>query len=214
MRSQSPLASLRVAWVLERCAPELLPFQAAIVNDVQSSIHAAQSKIDNDEIHRPLLSIHQMDVDRASFVLASYLRTRLAKLQKFITYYLADESRREKLSAAELEFAQGYNQLVKAHLTESFLQDIPEQFRGFDADRNPAAPNVNRTSYFPRTHRCLPCFSHIVLSPADYVVARIKADLGTVQLSGAEQTLRPGSILVARYSGLMPYLMANQAELV
>jgi len=46
----------------------------------------------------------QMEIDRVKYLLASYLRTRLRKLERFAFHVLRDKSCYDRLSPAEFKF--------------------------------------------------------------------------------------------------------------
>jgi len=145
-RSQSRMTALRYAWIGEKCSPELLPYQANLVEHVQREIAAYQARLDNDEVVQQLTTVIQIEIDRARFVLASYLRTRLAKIQKFATYVTTEPKAQQRLSPAELEFARGYRALMADHFNAAFLKDIPEKYRSLDGRDSMAEPNTNGMS--------------------------------------------------------------------
>lgn len=75
-----------------------------------------------------MLNLYKLEIERVEYLLRSYLRTRLLKIDRFYQYILTseDESEREKLSAHELEYAVKYSKLITKQLNTSFLQFLPK----------------------------------------------------------------------------------------
>ena len=48
-----------------------------------------------------MLSLVRMEMDRVSFMLKSYLRVRLQKIEQYVLYYVSSESLRARMSASE-----------------------------------------------------------------------------------------------------------------
>mmetsp|Transcript_30071 Transcript_30071/g.41954 ORF Transcript_30071/g.41954 Transcript_30071/m.41954 type:complete len:228 (-) Transcript_30071:175-858(-) len=120
----------------ERAAPELLVFEADIVQAAKQALEAHTESLvearDNvqaeDDNHNTFqFSLFQMDIDRVTYLLNAYLRTRLKKIEKFVLYILQDQD--DRLSTDEYKFAEGYLNLTEEHFIKSFLQFIPDKFR-------------------------------------------------------------------------------------
>jgi len=148
---QTSLAKVQTAWIAERSAPELLNFEMESVTDLQTRIKERQDELDElteqGVSNAMMLHIYQMDVDRANFVLASYLRTRLAKIEKYITYIMLPDStdERQRLSPQEKRFAAAYSELVREHFHESFLNQLPEKYRNLNERGMVEQPNLTST---------------------------------------------------------------------
>ena len=48
-----------------------------------------------------MLSLVRMEMDRVAFMLKSYLRVRLQKIEQYVLYYVSSESLRARMSASE-----------------------------------------------------------------------------------------------------------------
>ncbi|KAF9430116.1 GINS complex subunit [Entomortierella beljakovae] len=102
---------LTQAWINERASPDILQYEQAATNEVLSKIEEQTIILDdmdsgNDTIM--IISIlYQTELERVKFVLRSYLRTRISKIEKFCEYILSNEDGRlDRLSAAERTHAQ------------------------------------------------------------------------------------------------------------
>ena len=67
-----------------------------------------------------------MEMERAKFVLKSYLRTRIAKIERHLLW-LVEKDQSALLSAAETMFAFSLYENRKAHFAENFFSKIPKK---------------------------------------------------------------------------------------
>ena len=64
-------------------------------------------------------------LERVRYILHSYLRVRLWKIQRFTLFILGDEAAWNKLSGAEQQFATKYSELGERHFKHCFLRELP-----------------------------------------------------------------------------------------
>ena len=102
------------------------------MNQQQAHVDDASEQPDDGEAFG--ISLYQMEIDRVKYLLASYLRMRLRKIEKFVFHILGSEEEFSKLSPNEVEFASKYQEAVERHLKESCLDQIPDKFRSLAAD--------------------------------------------------------------------------------
>ena len=92
----------------ERMAPELLPFQFSLVEKILRQVSAREQSLEQkrlvDADDRFNVNIYKMELDRVKFVVKSYLRTRLAKIERH-HIYLIEKDRSELLSESEKIYA-------------------------------------------------------------------------------------------------------------
>ena len=74
-----------------------------------------------------------MEIERIKFMLKSYLRTRVLKIEKFLIY-LVEKDLGKLLSAAEMDYCWTLYESRKAHLKSEILDKIPDK-------ANPLAEN-------------------------------------------------------------------------
>lgn len=131
----SSLAVLQQAWVSERACPELLNYETAAVSDLQQRIKERQGDLDlladSPTDSNMVLTLYQMDLDRATYILAAYLRTRLKKIERFASFIMQSDALEEKdrLSPQEQEYAKDYFELLGSHLSSAFLDHLPKRFQ-------------------------------------------------------------------------------------
>eukprot|EP01012_Entosiphon_sulcatum_P016139 TRINITY_DN21069_c0_g1_i1.p1 TRINITY_DN21069_c0_g1~~TRINITY_DN21069_c0_g1_i1.p1 ORF type:complete len:234 (+),score=57.69 TRINITY_DN21069_c0_g1_i1:52-753(+) len=129
-REASEFRQMTVAWQNEKHSPELLPYATALVGSLMRQLADQQQLIDSRigvshaDFGFRLSFLYQMDVDQVRFVLADYHRARLAKIQRYIEYYLSTPTARGNMSPAEQQWAE---QVFRAEreLLASFLQQLP-----------------------------------------------------------------------------------------
>ena len=69
-------------------------------------------------------------MERLNYVLKSYLRTRLFKIEKCSKYILENES--HCLSTQELDYCKGFLAMMEAYYLESGLSAFPRALQQFD----------------------------------------------------------------------------------
>ena len=123
--------TLKRAWNDEKNAPILLKFKSTEVADFQSLLASREREIEElenaanesgDGNEMLLSAIGREELNRAKYVLRSYLRTRIKKIQQFPVHVLQRE--REAVSGKELVFTE---ELVKAYEVhaQSVLANFP-----------------------------------------------------------------------------------------
>ena len=127
-------------------------------------------------------TLYQMEIDRIKYLLASYLRTRLFKIEQLAAYVLQNQEARERLSAEEVVYAQKYLECVHGHFKACVLDQLPEMFQGLfeqgaDTDMIPK-PNMNK-----------------------FVFSRAEREIGSVDMDEARTAayFRKGDIYALRY---------------
>jgi hypothetical protein len=96
-------------WITEKASPELLYYENDVVDEVKFAVDERQKKL--NELNRSssmqfLCALLQMELDRINFVLHSYHRCRLKKLEKYATYIITAKQT-DRCSTHELKFVTG-----------------------------------------------------------------------------------------------------------
>jgi hypothetical protein len=107
-RPAGPDEKLMRAWINERCAPTLLPYAVDVVTLVQGRMHRVEQHMmekADDEQFQKWATYHALELDRIKFLLKSYLRCRLVKIQMYAFHICANQDMIERLSPSENEFA-------------------------------------------------------------------------------------------------------------
>lgn len=114
----TPAAVIQIieeAWVNEKFAPEILPHKSEIVDCLLEQITFMEENLKNLRTTDFRKSIHQLEVDRLRFLVSSYLRTRIGKIETYVSHILQQEQQRLQrdeelyLSEQELQFAKDFS---------------------------------------------------------------------------------------------------------
>lgn len=200
------IMQLKRVWQNEKVAPELLPYEFELVKRVQEQLDMQKANLeaedDDDEpgaqldrdLRRPLC---QMEIERIRFMLTSYLRTRLRKLERFPFQIARSEELIDRLSEAEQAFLEGYVQLVEAAFTTPFLGKLPEKLARLVDKEVDMIPEANLDSH---------------------VLFRALEPLGAFPLSENEEDepvlLEEEDVVVSRYRPISGLLKEGRVELL
>ncbi|KAH6690743.1 DNA replication complex GINS protein SLD5 [Plectosphaerella plurivora] len=197
------LQALTRAWIAERSAPELLDWPAdSLFERVNDRIKQQIEKVedltgDMDPKTNFALIVIQTELERYKFLVRSYLRARIAKIDKHALYYLSSPALRERLSRTELAYATRHQALLHNHYLSSFLSSFPPQLQNL----NDAAGNVSMVD---------------APDPDSAVFVRMLRDTeveGRGTDSDDSVTAKEGDILILRWSSAKPIVDAGDAEL-
>lgn len=78
------------------------------------------------------LIIIQTEVERWKFLVRSYLRARIAKIDKHTLHYLSTPELQSRLSEMEVAYATRHQQLLHNHYLSSFLSSFPKQLQNLN----------------------------------------------------------------------------------
>ncbi|KAL8974923.1 MAG: hypothetical protein Q9197_000836 [Variospora fuerteventurae] len=78
------------------------------------------------------LIIIQTELERFKFLVRSFLRARIAKIDKYALYLLTNPTQSERLSPSELQYANSHQALLEAHYRSSFLSQFPASLQRLD----------------------------------------------------------------------------------
>ena len=123
------LENIENAWLNEKYAPDILSYQGDMVELMLGQlVHMEENllTIDTNDFRR---ITHRMELERIRFVVASYLRCRLQKLEDFTQHIIITERARpadkKRLSEAEIKFAEDYFESIEKHFQQLALRHIP-----------------------------------------------------------------------------------------
>ncbi|XP_050372566.1 DNA replication complex GINS protein SLD5-like isoform X2 [Argentina anserina] len=123
---------LKKAWRQEKAAPEIMKFEADLIARLTGQIELVEENVEQDAqsgIDPLTVSLYQMDLDRTQFLLRSYLRIRLQKIEKYIFHILATAELYNRLSKQEKAFAKTCLVDLEKHLEESVLSKLPNNYQ-------------------------------------------------------------------------------------
>ncbi|KAM5264360.1 DNA replication complex GINS protein SLD5-like [Ctenodactylus gundi] len=124
------IGRLEQARMNEKFAPELLESKPEIVECVMEQLDHMEENLKRVKKEDLKVSIHRMEMERIRYVLSSYLRCRLVKIEKFFPRVLEKERTRpegepSRLSPEEFAFAKEYMIHTEAYLRNVALKHMP-----------------------------------------------------------------------------------------
>ncbi|GAB7366657.1 hypothetical protein MBLNU230_g8640t1 [Neophaeotheca triangularis] len=135
------LQALTRAWVNERTAPELLPYPIGLVDRIMDRIKTQIETIEEltgsmDPKANFKLVVIQTELERFKFLVRSFLRARIAKIDQCPHHYLqtsaASDSIQPLLSPLETQYLNSHQALLSSHYRASFLQHFPTSLQKLD----------------------------------------------------------------------------------
>ena len=76
----------QTAWLNERAAPELLPYEGVLVAELEAAVadqqQLVQARNADDTVKAFMGNLYFMEIERIKYLLRSYLRTRLTKVRE------------------------------------------------------------------------------------------------------------------------------------
>lgn len=203
--------TLERCWRNERASPELQNNPEDLITEVIELIEFQSNRLANSShsLNLPFLDcLYQMDLERIKFILKSFLRCRLAKIQRAWAEFWptwTSQNRAEflqsRLASFEKEFLQSFAGNVVATLHDSVLDKLPAKTATLDDEEMLA------TGSRPIATQ----------NPASHVICRIRNDLGQVILdpiSRATAPLLTNDIFVLQYSVIKDFLSTGEVELI
>ncbi|KAK7294328.1 hypothetical protein RJT34_17217 [Clitoria ternatea] len=130
--STTDVELLKRAWRNEKSAPEILRFESHLISRVREQIQLMEETVEEKttEGADPLsTSLYQMDLDRTLFLLRSYLRIRIQKIEKYMFHIEKTEELWNRLSKAEKTYTRACTDGLKQHLEETVLSKLPENYQ-------------------------------------------------------------------------------------
>ncbi|CAH1784883.1 unnamed protein product [Owenia fusiformis] len=142
------LQKLEEAWLNEKFSPELLETKTEIVECMMDQIKEMEENISRAKKGDFKVSVHRMELDRIRFILSSYLRTRLEKIEKNTQYILEQESNRPEtdaphLSPEEYAFAKEFQDHNESHYKQIALRHMPPNLQTLDPKLAMVRPNLD-----------------------------------------------------------------------
>nr|CCA23133.1 conserved hypothetical protein [Albugo laibachii Nc14] len=146
------IEKMMTLWRNELNAPDILNYNNDLVVALLEQIKNQQGYIDSIGDDRGNLTeersftnkLYQMEIDRLRYVLASYLRTRLQKIERYSKHIVKTTVYLDRLSEKECIYAQQHASLIATHLNNTALSRIPEEHRVLDSDGMALEPNLDK----------------------------------------------------------------------
>ncbi|KAL5021724.1 hypothetical protein ScPMuIL_000879 [Solemya velum] len=142
------LSKLEQAWADEKFAPDLLEAKTDLVECMLEQINEMEENIQRAKRGDFKVSLHRMEIDRIRYLLSSYLRCRLMKIEKHTTHILEQEQMRKeeensRLSPEEYTFAKEYQASMEGHFKNIALRHMPPNLQSLDPKQTAVRPNLD-----------------------------------------------------------------------
>lgn len=143
------------------------------------------------------LIIIQTELERFKFLVRSYVRARIAKIDAYALHHLTDPTTKANLSPNELQYATAHTTLLHQHYRSSFLGQFPSSLQRMD-DSQGGVSMVEG----PDTEKA--------------VFVRGLRDVGEVWVEGTDTAfeLRRGDVVVVRWGAVKGVVDRGDAELI
>ena len=133
--AQKVLQTLEEAWLNEKFSPELLESQADYVDCMMEQIQQMEDNLNKLKKTDFRVEVHHMELARIRYIITSYLRTRLEKIERNTVHILEQEASRSPLnphlSEGELAYAKDFLACQENHFKQLVLKHIPPPFQDF-----------------------------------------------------------------------------------
>ncbi|XP_037945242.1 DNA replication complex GINS protein SLD5-like [Teleopsis dalmanni] len=194
--AQKVLEFLETSWRNELNAPEILPHQSDMLELMMGQVvHMEENMKDLDKNDFRYIT-HRMELERIRYVMASYLRCRLQKIETYTRHILNEEANydtdNKRLSPEETKFAQELHDNTENYFNQVALQYMPNMQRS-DAEQRIVRPNV---------------MSHV------FVKAKVSVPSVVVGVDDEEVDFAAGSQHIIPYQLIADLVQKNQAELI
>ncbi|KAL0132844.1 hypothetical protein PUN28_000504 [Cardiocondyla obscurior] len=112
LTAQEVLQEIENAWMNERFAPEILSHHSELVDCMLQQIAHMEENVKRLDKSDLRALVHRMELDRIKYMISSYLRARLEKIELYTIHILSEEASRSPeeayLTPGELRFAKKY----------------------------------------------------------------------------------------------------------
>ncbi|KAI3831124.1 hypothetical protein MKX03_017228 [Papaver bracteatum] len=194
---------LKRAWRNEKASPEILQFQEDVVRNARVQIQNMEDTVEayaGNGQDALTVSLYQMDLDRTEFLLRSYLRTRLQKIEKYMIH-ISQTELWNRLSRPEQEFAKRCKENMENHLKQSVLSRLPFGYQDFlkqsiSSEEDDMVPEPQLDTF---------------------VFCKSKGSVGSFQLDAVGDEvvdLIADDLYVLRYKSIKPLVETGQIDLV
>eukprot|EP00300_Choanocystis_sp_HF-7_P000348 c10286_g1_i2.p1 GENE.c10286_g1_i2~~c10286_g1_i2.p1 ORF type:complete len:194 (+),score=34.28 c10286_g1_i2:61-642(+) len=192
--AHSIIESLTSAVLNEKFCPEILPYEDEIVSDAKAQILEQEGVIAglSDQF---AIVLHKMDLDRVQYLLRTYLRVRMFKIETYVQLIAENDNQNlnvSYLSKPELKFAQQLQKAKETHINTSFLSALPDIHRALNKPGMVPKPDLN-----------------------SYVFALANSDIGQFRVDDNDTFLiSKGDIYLICYASIRDLVRTKQMQLI
>jgi GINS complex subunit 4 len=151
------------------------------------------------------LIIIQTEVERWKFLIRSFLRARIAKIDKHTLHYLSTPELQARLSEMEVAYATRHQQLLHQHYLSSFLGSFPQNLQNL----NDTAGGISMVSGPDEESGVIVRGLGSKDFPGEGVVVQ-----GSGRDADSQVEVVRGEVVVARWSDVKEFVEKGEMELV
>ncbi|KAL0086055.1 hypothetical protein J3Q64DRAFT_1487747 [Phycomyces blakesleeanus] len=191
------VTALTHAWINERNSPELLKYKRRLV---ESLLDKLREKIDNvldsttvDAKNMFVSVVYETEVERVRYLIKSYLRARLFKIEKFALHLLRLPDYEDIMSPQEIVYARSYQELLDGSNHEAFVRLLPPSQHKQDEMSGELSMIVTPNLEAPVFCRFLKDGQRVVLSMTEMVDYE-KGDIVLLRYRSVKDLLEEGTV--------------------
>lgn len=143
---QKVLEIIKTAWKNEKLSPEILPNKMEYVDCMLEQIKQMEENIEKLRKDDIRIEIHRMEIERIRYVITSYLRIRVEKIEKFGLDIIQQDAERSTenayLSPDETSYARSYLKSIDNHF-DKYLSLLPPNLRTLEDSKKLIRPDLN-----------------------------------------------------------------------
>ena len=136
-----------------------------------------------------------MEICRIRFVISSYLRKRLEKIEEYAIHLLKEDANRTSdeaiMTPAEAQFARDYVSSIESLFKSVALEHMPQRISDFDLNKFASKPNTNRHVFVEANKRKL---GILIPGTLDDEVDFEKASRHIIQYSAIAHLVQNGDV--------------------
>ncbi|XP_033756976.1 DNA replication complex GINS protein SLD5-like [Pecten maximus] len=149
MTAAEVLQKLEEAWRNEKFSPDLLDAKMDLVECMLEQLVEMEENIKRAKRTDMRVSIHRMEIDRIRYIISSYLRCRLQKVERYTVHVLEQERQRKeedacRMSPEEFVFAKEYAETLDGHFRSLALRHMPPNLQTLDTKQTAVRPNMDK----------------------------------------------------------------------
>ncbi|KAJ1911345.1 GINS complex subunit [Mycoemilia scoparia] len=207
--------ALKKAWINERNSPEILPYAGTVLENLmelmsfqQEAINELREQGDPKSGFKTIILL--TDLERIKYIVRSYLRARLSKLETHAQFYLSDLAYRNRMSQQEIDYLSRHVQALESHYVDSFLNQFPRHLKSSIVTEQDAEEDGDESAALSGAS---------MLTKPDLneaVFCRVKEEIGDYQFGDAQDIIymARNSIFITKYSTVRHLLEDGKVDLI
>uniref|UniRef100_A0A0K8RMB8 GINS complex subunit 4 n=1 Tax=Ixodes ricinus TaxID=34613 RepID=A0A0K8RMB8_IXORI len=141
------IEKLEEAWLNEKFSPEILPYLGDVVDCLVDQLTHMQENLQQIDKGDFRVTIHRIELDRIQYILTSYMKIRLRKIEKHGAFILnrlrSSRSDQELLSPEELRYARAYIGSFEDYFRDVALVHMPPNLQSFSMSSTDSGPDLD-----------------------------------------------------------------------